>query len=59
MDGIMRFGQLPADLHELGGDQPQAAAFEAADDLTDQAALDPVRFDEHECSFQRDLQFAK
>jgi len=47
----MRLGQLLADLHELGSDQPQAAVFEAGDYFPDQSTLHAIRLDKYESTF--------
>jgi hypothetical protein len=43
----MRLRQFLADRHESGSHQAQAAAFETADDLADQSALDTIGLHKH------------
>ena len=45
VDGVMRFGQLIADLHKSRGDQTESSALQAGNDLPHQRALHTVGFD--------------
>src|SRR5262249_54851655 len=48
---VMRFSQLPADVHEPGGHQSQSAALKACNDFPYQSTLHAIRFDQHKSSF--------
>ena len=44
----MTLGQLPIDVHELRGGDPQPALLEAVDDASGESALDGIRLDQDE-----------
>ena len=49
--GVVLLGQVLGDDHVLGGDDLEALALEAGDDLPRQAARERVRLDQNQCSF--------
>jgi len=50
--GVVALGQLARNLHELHGDEAQAAPLKAGDDLADETALHAVGLDKNQGAFQ-------